>query len=71
MKALKMNIYTKITSGWLVHALVYDLKAKRNGVIYELFLQPLDIVTQRLNFAKKNWIFFILNSYKSFKMEYI
>ena len=27
------NIYTKITNGWLVHAMVYDLKAKKDGVI--------------------------------------
>jgi len=31
MEALKLNIYTKIAYGWLVHALVYDMK-KKNGV---------------------------------------
>ena len=37
MEALKLNIYTKIAYGWLVHALVYDLKAKKRGVNKNFF----------------------------------
>ena len=37
MKALNLNIYTKITYGWLVHALVYDFKAKKWGHLRNIF----------------------------------
>ena len=29
MEALQLNIYTKFAYGWLVHALVHDLKLKK------------------------------------------
>ena len=44
IKALKLNIHTKISYGWLVHALVYDLKAKKWGHL-RTSLQTPGIVT--------------------------
>ena len=40
---LKLNIYTKITNSWLVHAFVYDLKGKKWGHLRTI-LQPLGII---------------------------